>query len=209
MSSIAIPTPSAGDGLLFVSSGYVGDKLRPIYAVRPGATGDISLKTGETGNQFIAWSNPLAGPYNPSPLFYQDRVYVLYDRGLVTCLNAATGAVLYDRERLPEGFAFTASPWAGRGRVFALTKMGSVMCFAPAISSSCSTRTNLRTMTCAWPLRPWSEIECSSAPRRGFIAYEQASPPWIKRGGRVHGIPPRVTIHIGIEKGPQSDSFTD
>ena len=38
MSSIAIPTPLAGDGLLFVSSGYVGDKLRPVYAIRPGAT---------------------------------------------------------------------------------------------------------------------------------------------------------------------------
>jgi outer membrane protein assembly factor BamB len=37
MSSIAIPTPCAGDGLVFVSSGYVGDKLRPLYAIRPGA----------------------------------------------------------------------------------------------------------------------------------------------------------------------------
>ena len=57
--------PFAGDGLLFVSSGYVGDKLRPLYAIRPGASGDISLKPGETNNEFIAWSNPVGGPLQP------------------------------------------------------------------------------------------------------------------------------------------------
>jgi outer membrane protein assembly factor BamB len=124
MSSIAIPTPLAGGGLLFVSSGYVGDKLRPLYAIRPGAGGDITLKPGETNNEFIAWSNPVAGPYNPSPLFCEGRLYVLYDRGLVSCFDAKTGQVLYDRERLPAGFAFTSSPWAAGGRVFCLNEDG-------------------------------------------------------------------------------------
>lgn len=124
MSSIAIPTPFAGDGLLFVSSGYVGDKLRPLYAVRPGASGDITLLPGETNNAFIAWSNPVGGPYNPSPLYYDGRVYVLYDRGLVSAYDAKTGQLLYDRERLPEGFAFTSSPWAANGRVFCLNEDG-------------------------------------------------------------------------------------
>ena len=78
MSSIVIPTPFAGGGLLFVSSGYVLDPLhRPLYAIRPGASGDITLQPGETNNAFIAWSNPVAGPYNPSPLFYESRVYCL------------------------------------------------------------------------------------------------------------------------------------
>jgi outer membrane protein assembly factor BamB len=124
MSSIAIPTPMAGDGLLFVSSGYVGDKLRPLYAIRPGAAGDITLESGETSNEFIAWSNPAGGPYNPSPLYYQGRLYVLYDRGLVSCYEAGTGRMLYDRERLPDGFAFTASPWAAGGRIFCLNEYG-------------------------------------------------------------------------------------
>jgi len=124
MSGIAIPTPFAGDGFLFVSSGYVGDKLRPLYAIRPGASGDISLKPGETNNQFIAWCNPTGGPYNPSPLFYDNRVYVLYDRGLVSCYETGTGRLLYDRERLPEGLAFTSSPWAAGGRVFCLNEDG-------------------------------------------------------------------------------------
>jgi outer membrane protein assembly factor BamB len=124
MSGIAIPTPLAGEGLLFVSSGYVGDKLRPLYAIRPGAEGDITLKPGETNNQHIAWSNPTGGPYNPSPLFYEGRLYVLYDRGLVSCYEARTGKILYDRERLPEGLAFTSSPWAAGGRVFCLNEDG-------------------------------------------------------------------------------------
>jgi outer membrane protein assembly factor BamB len=124
MSSIAIPTPVAGAGLLFVSSGYVGDKLRPLYAIRPGAEGDITLKAGETSNAYIAWSNPVGGPYNPSPLYYEGRVYVLYDRGLVSAYDAKTGALLYDRERLPKGFAFTSSPWAANGRVFCLNEDG-------------------------------------------------------------------------------------
>ena len=50
MSSISIPTPFERHGLLFISSGYVGDALRPAYAIRPGASGDISLKPGETTN---------------------------------------------------------------------------------------------------------------------------------------------------------------
>ncbi len=127
MSSIAIPTPLAGDGLLFVTSGYVGDKFRPFYAIRPGASGDISLKAGESTNEFIAWSDPVGGPYNPSPLYYDGRIYVLYDRGLVTCRDAKTGKVLYDRERLPDGFAFTSSPWAAGGKIFCLNEDG--VCF--------------------------------------------------------------------------------
>jgi len=127
MSNIAIPTPFAGGGLLFISSGYVGDKLRPLYAIRPGATGDITLKPGETSNDFIAWSNPVAGPYNPSPLFYEGRLYVLYDRGWMSCFDAKTGQVLYDRQPLPDGLAFTSSPWAAGGQIFCLNEDG--VCF--------------------------------------------------------------------------------
>ncbi|MBI1842338.1 MAG: PQQ-binding-like beta-propeller repeat protein [Verrucomicrobia bacterium] len=127
MSSIAIPTPFVGEGLLFVASGYVGDKFRPLYAIRPGARGDISLSPGETSNASIAWSDPVGGPYNPSQLYYDGRLYVLFDRGLVTCRDARTGRILYDKERLPNGLAFTASPWASNGRVFCLNEDG--VCF--------------------------------------------------------------------------------
>jgi len=130
MSGIAIPTPHAGDGLLFVSSGYVGDKLRPLYAIRPGASGDITLQPDKTSNEFIAWSNPTAGPYNPSPLFYDGRLYVLYDRGTMNCFDAKSGKVIYDRQFLPGGLAFTSSPWAAKGKVFCLNEDG--VCFVLA-----------------------------------------------------------------------------
>jgi outer membrane protein assembly factor BamB len=110
--------------VLFVSSGFVADRLRPLYAIRPGATGDITLDPDHTRNEFIAWSDPVGGPYNPSPLYYDGRVYVLLDRGLVSCYNARTGQVLYDRERLPQGFAFTSSPWAAGGHVYFLNEDG-------------------------------------------------------------------------------------
>jgi outer membrane protein assembly factor BamB len=77
MSGITIATPYADGGLLYVSSGYVGDKSRPVYAIRPGAAGDISLPGGQTSSAAIAWCNPTAAPYNPTTLVYEGRLYVL------------------------------------------------------------------------------------------------------------------------------------
>ena len=54
MSSICVPMPVAGHGLLYVSSGYEYGRPRPVFAVRPGAAGDISLAKGQTENEFIA-----------------------------------------------------------------------------------------------------------------------------------------------------------
>ena len=72
MSTITIPTPFARHGLLFISSGYVADQLRPTYAIKPGASGDISLAPGTTTNAYVAWSHPTIAPYNPTPLVYGD-----------------------------------------------------------------------------------------------------------------------------------------
>jgi outer membrane protein assembly factor BamB len=124
MSSITIATPYAAHGMLFVTSGYVGDKLRPIYAIRPGALGDISLENNTTNNNFIAWSRPQAAPYNPSTLVTSERLFVLYDRGLVACFNALTGDEIFGPKRLPDGGAFTSSPWAMDGKIFCLNEDG-------------------------------------------------------------------------------------
>ncbi len=124
MSSITIATPYEASGLLYISSGYVGDRTKPIYAIRPGAEGDISLTGKETSNEFIAWSLPKMGPYNPSTLTYHDRLYVLYDFGLLACMNSRDGTIIYDRTRIPRGRAFTASPWAANGKLFCLNEDG-------------------------------------------------------------------------------------
>lgn len=131
MSTIVIPTPFSRFGLLYVCSGYVGDKTRPVFAVRPGAFGDISLKSGETSNEFIAWSQPVAAPYNPSPLIVGDYFYVLFDFGFLSCHDARTGRLVYEKQRIrPEGnTAFTASPWATNGKIFAISEDGDTFVF--------------------------------------------------------------------------------
>ncbi len=125
MSGIVIPTPFAAYGLLYVTSGYVGDKKRPLFAIRPGAQGDISLKDDQTSNQYIAWCQKQGGPYNPSPIVYGDYLYVLYDRGFLNCYDAKTGQEVYSRQQIAAGAtAFTASPWANNGKIFCLSEDG-------------------------------------------------------------------------------------
>jgi outer membrane protein assembly factor BamB len=125
MSSISIPTPFSSHGLLYITSGYVGDQVRPVYAVKPGAHGDLTLAAGETSNSGIAWYLPQAGPYNPSPLVYGDYYYTLLDRGFLTAHEASTGKEVYGKQRLdPAAGAFTASPWAANGKLFLLSEDG-------------------------------------------------------------------------------------
>jgi outer membrane protein assembly factor BamB len=125
MSSIAIPTPFSKHGLLYVASGYIADRHRPVYAIRPGAAGDISLKQGESSNKYIAWHQPQGGPYNPSPIVYGDYYYTLYDRGFFTCHDAKSGKEIYPKARIDQSVnAFTSSPWAYNGKVFCLSEDG-------------------------------------------------------------------------------------
>lgn len=124
LSSITVTSPFAQDELLYFGSGYVGDKSRPFFAVRPGAMGDISLGDDESGNAFIAWCQKKAAPYMPTPVLYRDRLYVLLDRGMLSCYDARTGAMLYDRERLEGSRGFTASPLACNGRIFCFGERG-------------------------------------------------------------------------------------
>jgi outer membrane protein assembly factor BamB len=125
MSSIAIPTPFAKFGLLYLSSGYVGDQVRPVYAIRPGASGDISLKTGEASSAFVAWYLPQGGAYNPTPVIYGDYYYTLLDRGFLTCHDARTGKEVYAKVRIdPAVGEFTASPIAANGKLYLFSEGG-------------------------------------------------------------------------------------
>jgi outer membrane protein assembly factor BamB len=125
MSSIAIPTPFTVNSLLYISSGYVGDQTRPVFAIKPGASGDISLKPGETANPFVAWFLPQGGPYNPTPIVFGGVYYTLFDRGFLTAHDAKTGREIYGKQRIdPATTAFTASPWAYNGKLFLLSEDG-------------------------------------------------------------------------------------
>jgi outer membrane protein assembly factor BamB len=152
MSSISIPTPLERHGLLFISSGYVGDALRPAYAIRPGASGDISLKPGEASNQFIAWSAPTLAPYNPTPLVYGDYYYTLFDRGFFTCHDARTGKEIYGRQRIAvDASGFTTSPWAYNGRIFVMSEDGDTYVIEAGPQFKVLGKNSLSEMTLATP----------------------------------------------------------
>ncbi|MCY4601196.1 MAG: PQQ-binding-like beta-propeller repeat protein [Acidobacteria bacterium] len=136
MSNLTTPSPFVAEGLVYISSGYPGGALRPVYAIHPGASGDISLWAEDTdtwstrfpGNrassEYIAWAYPLLGTYTTTALVYRGIYYTLLDRGLLIAHNARTGAEVYGRQRIRVGSGFTASPWGYNGKVFLLSEAG-------------------------------------------------------------------------------------
>ena len=124
MSNLVIPSPFAANGLLYVTSGYIGDKERPVYAIKPGAEGEIVVENEDSEPEFLAWHLPQAGPYNTSPIVYHDAYYTLYDRGFLTSHNAENGEEIYGKKRFAPGASFTASPWAYNGKLFFLSEEG-------------------------------------------------------------------------------------
>ena len=124
MSWATIATPFSSHGMVYINSGYFRDQHRPAYAIRPGASGDISLRGDAHSNDYVAWYQPTAGNYNTSPLVYGDTYYSLLDRGFFEAYDATTGEPVYGRQRIRVGASFTSSPWAYNGKVFALSEQG-------------------------------------------------------------------------------------
>jgi outer membrane protein assembly factor BamB len=123
-SEVTIPTPVCGKDLVFITSG--NRPIQPIFAVRPGAQGDISLDVGQTANDHIAWSKMRGGPYMPTPILYGPHLYTCSNAGVVTCYEAATGKEIY-KERLGGGSdSYTASPVAADGRLYFASEQGQV-----------------------------------------------------------------------------------
>ncbi len=124
LSVLAIPTPFAKFGNLYLTSGHVLWGGNPMYAIRPGASGDISPGEEKRLGEHIAWYLEKAGPYHPTPLIVGEQIYVLLDRGFMTAYDAKTGAEIYGRTRMPNGRAFTSSPWTYDGKLFCLNEDG-------------------------------------------------------------------------------------
>lgn len=120
-------TPLSKHGLLYTGAAY---HYGPIYAIRPGASGDISLKDGESTNEWIAWSHGRGASIHPSFLVSGERMYVLFDARLLICYDAKTGEVIFSRQRLDLGASrgrYYASPWAYNGKIFLLNEDGSTL----------------------------------------------------------------------------------
>ena len=104
-SKITAPTPIFADDLLVVASGRAPE--RPIFVVRPGARGDLTLAAGQTKSDAIAWSRTGRGSYMPTPLIYQGLLYVLANNGVFDAYNLKTGEEVY-RQRLTRSAAASA-----------------------------------------------------------------------------------------------------
>jgi len=122
-SKITAPTPFLADGLIIVCSGRHPE--RPIFAIRPGARGDLTLAPGKTSSKHIAWSMA-RGPYMPTPVAYRGLLYVLSNRGVLECYELKTGKEIYRQRISHRGSGFSASPVAADGRIYLPSEDGDI-----------------------------------------------------------------------------------
>ncbi|HXE54447.1 MAG TPA: PQQ-binding-like beta-propeller repeat protein [Tepidisphaeraceae bacterium] len=126
---IPIPTPVFAGGLIFFTSAHGGPS--GVFAVRPTASGNISLPAGQTASRDIAWSTNRGGSYIPSPIVIGDLLYCCNWPGILTCFEARTGREVY-HTRLPGSEAgFTASPVATADKLYVVSEEGLVHVLVP------------------------------------------------------------------------------
>src|ERR1043165_5782373 len=124
-SKITAPTPVFADDILVVVSGRGPE--RPIFVVKAGARGDLTLPEGKTSSDTVIWSRTGRGSYMPTPLIYNGLLYVLSNNGTFDAYNLKTGEEIY-RQRLPlVGSGFSASPVASDGKIYLSNEDGEIL----------------------------------------------------------------------------------
>ena len=120
---LPVPAPLFAHGLVFLTNGH--GSLRPIYAIRPDARGDLT-PTDDHAPAGLAWWDRRGGSYIPTPIIYGDNLYVCNDTGILTVMDARTGKQHY-RERLAGGGVnYSASAMAADGKVYFTSERGDV-----------------------------------------------------------------------------------
>lgn len=120
---IPVPMPFVADGLIVLTNSHGGKT--PLFAVRPSATGDISLTDGATSNDGVAWSAPNGGAYISTPVMYNGYLYVANYNGLLRCFDFKTGEKMFE-ERLGTDAVCSASLVAADGKIYCPTEDGVV-----------------------------------------------------------------------------------
>ena len=123
---IPVPTPILGDGLVYITNAHGG--MSPVYAVKLGAEGDITLAKKSTDSEHVAWSHKRYGAYMQTPLLLDDLLYVCRDNGVLSVYHADSGKLAY-RKRVASGHGFTASLVTAGGQVYATAETGAVFVF--------------------------------------------------------------------------------
>ena len=157
---IPVPTPITGHGLVFITNAH--GKLSPIYAIRPTATGDISLKEGETSNAHIAWSYARDGAYMQTPILYGDILYVCRDNGVLSAFDATTGKRHY-QVRLGQRVDGLLGLGGGRGGAHLLHQRGRRRLRRQGRPARSSCWPPTRWARSRWPRRPSPTVRSSSA----------------------------------------------
>jgi outer membrane protein assembly factor BamB len=123
-SQITAPTPVWADDLIVVASGRRPEA--PIFVVRAGASGDITLGKGESSSARVAWSRRQRGPYMPTPLIYGGYLYVLGNQGILDCYDLRSGKEIYRQRIAHQGGGFSGSPVAADGRIYLPSEDGDI-----------------------------------------------------------------------------------
>jgi outer membrane protein assembly factor BamB len=123
-SKITAPTPIISEGLIVVASGRHPEA--PIFVVRSGSRGDLTLKKGKTLSEHIVWSRQKRGSYMPTPIIYRGLLYVLGNSGILDCYDFKTGEEVYRKRIKHAGSGFSASPVASDGRILLSSEDGSI-----------------------------------------------------------------------------------
>jgi len=95
-----IPSAVAGHGLVFLTA---GSQAKRALAIRLGGDGDLR------DSPSVVWRYAKGTAYVPSPILVGPYLYLMTDAGIITCLEAATGKVVYEGGRPPVPATFTAS----------------------------------------------------------------------------------------------------
>jgi outer membrane protein assembly factor BamB len=106
-----VPRPVFAHGLVYIATGFQQPSL---LAVRPDGTGDVT-KT------HVAWRLQRGAPLTPSPLVNGDELYVVNDAGILSCVDARSGGMLW-QQRL--NGTFSASPVAAGGHLYFSSEQG-------------------------------------------------------------------------------------
>ena len=114
---VKVPTPIAAGDLVIVTGGYPPGG-RPIYAIRPGGSGELNEKA-------LAWKTERGAPYTGTPIMYNGLLYALTDNGILSAYEPKTGERIY-QQRVAGGSGFSASPVAAGGRLYLASEDGDV-----------------------------------------------------------------------------------
>jgi outer membrane protein assembly factor BamB len=128
MTSNVIPNPMYADGILYLMSGFRGNAIKAVDIAK--AKGDI------TGTAAILWEYNQDAPYTPSPILMDGKLYFLKgNNGIMTCLNAKDGKVVYSNQKLDGITNIFSSPTGTKDKIYvAATNVVNVVKAGPEFS---------------------------------------------------------------------------